>query len=302
MFDVVIIYTLDRLYRPREEGEEWRMLELVDRFKKLGVSIEFVTGGIPTEGPFASMFSMFESWRAGEERRKLIERTQRGRKERIAEVDRRLVEIDRARIKGRIPVEELDRGEREEMNIRSDLMHRLDAYDPAEIEELECAREILRNAGALSTWASQYGRYQKVDLGGIKGYVPYGELPVDREVAMLFAVGMPEWFRASPENPLCETEARRAFVDLLDRSHAEHPSKLEIRGAVPVEVTMGDDDPLLAPTVRRELEGGPNRHTEIHEISRPVTSLTTARNSRWLRSPLNASSSNTSACNDLRAR
>lgn len=85
MFDVVVCLTQDRVYRPAEAGDEWRLLELLDRFKKMGVSFEFSTGSVPSDGPFAGMFSILDSWRAGEERRKIVERTQLGRRARLAE-------------------------------------------------------------------------------------------------------------------------------------------------------------------------------------------------------------------------
>ena len=38
----VIILTLDRLYRPENDGDEWRVFELLQRFKDAGVDVVWV--------------------------------------------------------------------------------------------------------------------------------------------------------------------------------------------------------------------------------------------------------------------
>ena len=84
-FRSLVIYTLDRLHRPRNEGDEWRTLQLLNRFKDMGVTVWFVDGAIPTSGPMASLIGIFQSWRAGAERRSIMERTARGRAAKLAQ-------------------------------------------------------------------------------------------------------------------------------------------------------------------------------------------------------------------------
>ena len=47
-FDVLIAYTLDRLYRPKEAGDEWRVFAVLDQLRQSGVTVEFVDPTIPT--------------------------------------------------------------------------------------------------------------------------------------------------------------------------------------------------------------------------------------------------------------
>ncbi len=53
MFDVLILYTYDRLYRPENEGDEWKIFPVIEQLKDCGVSLEFADGSAPTSGPFA---------------------------------------------------------------------------------------------------------------------------------------------------------------------------------------------------------------------------------------------------------
>ena len=77
----IVIYTLDRLYRPERDGDEWRVFEVLQEFNDAGVEVAWVDPSIPARGPLASIFTFLDSWRAGRERRVLIERTTRGRLE-----------------------------------------------------------------------------------------------------------------------------------------------------------------------------------------------------------------------------
>ena len=65
-----MIYTLDRLYRPENDVDEWRVFE-----------VEWVDPSIPSSGPLASIFTFLDAWRAGGKRRAIFERTSRGRLE-----------------------------------------------------------------------------------------------------------------------------------------------------------------------------------------------------------------------------
>ena len=77
----LIVYTLDRLYRPENPGDEWRVFELLQRIKDAGVVVEFVDSAFSNkDNPFSGFMMFLDSWRAGEERRKIIERTVRGKR------------------------------------------------------------------------------------------------------------------------------------------------------------------------------------------------------------------------------
>ena len=77
--DALLVYTMDRLVRPPEDGDEWDMPVLVRGLAKLGKEIHTVSRGrIGTD--FASLLiAMLDAKGSGEERRKIIERTSRGR-------------------------------------------------------------------------------------------------------------------------------------------------------------------------------------------------------------------------------
>ena len=77
----IIIYTLDRLYRPENDGDEWRVFEVLQQFQDAGVEVAWVDSSIPTHGPLSAVFTFLNAWRAGKERRAIVERTTRGRLE-----------------------------------------------------------------------------------------------------------------------------------------------------------------------------------------------------------------------------
>ena len=77
-FDVLIIHSYDRFHRPENPGDEWKGLELMAFFKEHGVVTEFVDGAVPTDGPYASVFSILAGVNAGDYRRKMLEATHRG--------------------------------------------------------------------------------------------------------------------------------------------------------------------------------------------------------------------------------
>ena len=77
----IIIYTLDRLYRPENEGDEWRVFEILQQFEDAGVEVAWVDPSIPAKGPLSAIFTFLDAWRAGRERRAMVERTTRGRLE-----------------------------------------------------------------------------------------------------------------------------------------------------------------------------------------------------------------------------
>ena len=77
----VIIHTLDRLYRPENDGDEWRAFEVLERLRQAGIQVVWVDATIPTDGPLASVFMFLDSWRSGRERRQMVERSGRGKRE-----------------------------------------------------------------------------------------------------------------------------------------------------------------------------------------------------------------------------
>ena len=76
--DAIIAYTVDRLIRPPEEGDEWDFPVLIRGLARLGKEIHTCDiGKLKTD--FASLLiAMLGAKGAGEERRKIIERTSRG--------------------------------------------------------------------------------------------------------------------------------------------------------------------------------------------------------------------------------
>ena len=73
------MYTLDRLYRPENEGDEWRVFQVLDMLKSLGVQVAWVDASIQVEGKFSGLSTYMESWKAGQERRDILRRTSEGR-------------------------------------------------------------------------------------------------------------------------------------------------------------------------------------------------------------------------------
>ncbi|MBI3741037.1 MAG: recombinase family protein [Chloroflexi bacterium] len=77
--DAIIAYTVDRLVRPPEEGDEWDFPVLIRGLARLSKEIHTCeVGKLKTD--FASLLmAMLGAKGAGDERRKIIERTRRGR-------------------------------------------------------------------------------------------------------------------------------------------------------------------------------------------------------------------------------
>lgn len=77
--DCLVAYAMDRLARPPEDGDEWDTPLLIRGLAKLGKELHTVERG-QLKTDFASLLlAMLDSKSAGEERRKIIERTTRGR-------------------------------------------------------------------------------------------------------------------------------------------------------------------------------------------------------------------------------
>jgi site-specific DNA recombinase len=75
----VIIHTLDRLYRPEHDGDEWHIFQVLQRIRDAGVEIIWTDSTVPSQGPMTAFFTFLNSWRSGQERRAILERTRRGR-------------------------------------------------------------------------------------------------------------------------------------------------------------------------------------------------------------------------------
>ena len=77
--DVLIVYTMDRLVRPPEDGDEWDTPLLIRSLARLNKEIHTVNRG-QLKTDFANLLiAMLDAKSAGEERRKIIERTTRGK-------------------------------------------------------------------------------------------------------------------------------------------------------------------------------------------------------------------------------
>jgi len=77
--DALICYTMDRLVRPPEDGDEWDTPVLIRSLSRLNKQIHLVNRG-QLKTDFASLLiAMLDAKSAGDERRKIIERTSRGR-------------------------------------------------------------------------------------------------------------------------------------------------------------------------------------------------------------------------------
>jgi len=68
----LIIFTLDRLYRPENPGDEWRVFEVLQHLQDHGITVEWVNTSISKENPFSGVMMFLDSWRAGEERRQIV--------------------------------------------------------------------------------------------------------------------------------------------------------------------------------------------------------------------------------------
>jgi site-specific DNA recombinase len=78
--DALIVYRMDRLVRPPEEGDEWDIPILIRSLAKLGREIHTVDRG-KLESSFVGLLTaVFDGKGAGDERRKIIERAARGRR------------------------------------------------------------------------------------------------------------------------------------------------------------------------------------------------------------------------------
>ena len=86
-FRYVVIYVLDRIFRPNTEADAWCIFPVLREIESMDVEVIWVHGGPPTGGPFASVMTFLDSWRSGQEREAIRERTMRG-KRRTAELGR----------------------------------------------------------------------------------------------------------------------------------------------------------------------------------------------------------------------
>jgi DNA invertase Pin-like site-specific DNA recombinase len=78
--DVLVVYRMDRLVRPPEDGDEWDIPVLVRGLAKLGREIHTLDRG-KLEASFAGLLiAVLDGKSAGDERRKIIERSTRGRR------------------------------------------------------------------------------------------------------------------------------------------------------------------------------------------------------------------------------
>jgi site-specific DNA recombinase len=77
--DCLIAYAVDRLVRPPEDGDEWDTPILIRSLAKLGKELHTVDRGQLKTDLGGLLIAVLDSKSAGDERRKIIERTSRGR-------------------------------------------------------------------------------------------------------------------------------------------------------------------------------------------------------------------------------
>lgn len=158
----------------------------------------------------------------------------------LAEADRELAEIDRARIRDRLLPEELNRMEREVLERRKGLLARKDALGPDAVQRLAATRSVLGAAHSLFDWASTYGklipaRQPSLFLGFISRYPP----PLPDEAAAGMVLWPTEWTLAGKVPPASHAVTQAVLDQAMDRLHAEvivHSDRLEVRGIVSFEV------------------------------------------------------------------
>jgi len=78
--DALIVYRMDRLVRPPEEGDEWDIPILIRSLARLGREIHTVDRGRLETSFVGLLTAVFDGKGAGDERRKIIERATRGRR------------------------------------------------------------------------------------------------------------------------------------------------------------------------------------------------------------------------------
>lgn len=83
--DVLIAYRIDRIVRPPEDGDEWDMPILIRGLAKLGKEIHTLDRGQLKTDFAGLLIAMLDARSAGDERRKIIERTTRGRNSKVQE-------------------------------------------------------------------------------------------------------------------------------------------------------------------------------------------------------------------------
>jgi len=74
-----IIYGQDRLYRPENDGDEWQIFLVLQRLQLAGVEVIWIEPTVSPQSPMAGLFTYLKSWKSGDERRVMLERTRRGR-------------------------------------------------------------------------------------------------------------------------------------------------------------------------------------------------------------------------------
>ena len=83
--EVLIAYRIDRIVRPPEDGDEWDMPILIRGLAKLGKEIHTLDRGQLKTDFGSLLIAMLDARSAGDERRKMIERTTRGRNRKAQE-------------------------------------------------------------------------------------------------------------------------------------------------------------------------------------------------------------------------
>ena len=182
----------------------------------------------------------------------------------IGEMDEQLLEVDRARIRGRIPTAELDANEKDFLELKADLEQRLSAMDPDRIAELEEAKAMLPAIGNMLDWSETWAPRSLKNAGGFNFFTPGGIPPISGnqetdELAKLWALAPPDWWIGDALKFEDGEWPQRMLTELLDRLHATilvEGDDISLEGILPISVPF---DPNDAPSISLYASRDPRR-------------------------------------------
>ena len=169
----------------------------------------------------------------------------------IDEMDEKLLEVDRARIRRRIPTAELDANEKEFLELKAELEQRLSEMDPVRIADLEEAKAMLPAIGNMLGWSETWAPRPLKNTGGFNFFKPGGIPPISDnpevdELAKLWALAPPDWWIGDVTKFEDGEWAQRMLTELLDRLHATivvDGDDVVLEGVLPITVPLEPDAP-----------------------------------------------------------
>ena len=182
----------------------------------------------------------------------------------IDEMDEKLLEIDRARIRGRIPAAELDANEKEFEELKAELEQRLSAIDPGRIAELEEAKAMLPAIGNMLDWSETWAPRPLKNAGGFNFFIPGGIPPISDdpeagELAKLWALAPPDWWIGDGVRFEDGAWPQQLLTELLDRLHATivvEGDDVSLEGTLPISIPF---DPNASPSISLYASRDPRR-------------------------------------------